>query len=70
MRNTGFIDADKLRRRVGKIHPPVLVVAQGLCILALILVVPIWAILSVWVMFFMRLSGAVSRKLEEEKEMF
>ena len=67
---TGVIDADQLRGRVQQLQIPLLVGAQGLCIVALIAVVPVWAILSVWVMLFMRLSGAVSRKIGETDKVF
>jgi|TARA_R100001129_G_C5158876_1_gene201154 hypothetical protein len=62
----GFLDIDKFRRAIGKAQISLLIAAQGLCIVALIIVAPVWAILSVWVVAFMRLSGAISRKIDAE----
>jgi hypothetical protein len=66
MKNTGFVDIDRLRRAIGKAEVSLLIAAQGFCIVALIAVAPIWAILSVWVVAFMRLSGKLSRKIDEK----
>ena len=63
---TGLIDIDKFRRAIGKAQISLLIAAQGLCIVALIIVAPVWAILSVWVVAFMRLSGSISRKIDAE----
>ncbi len=66
MKKNGFIDIDEFRRTVRKAHIPVLIAAQGFCIVALIVVAPVWAILSVWVIAFMRISGVISRKIDEK----
>ena len=62
----GFLDIDKFRRAIGKAQISLLIAAQGLCIVALIIVAPVWAILCVWVVAFMRLSGSISRKIDAE----
>jgi hypothetical protein len=62
----GFIDIDEFRRVIGKGQISLLIAAQGVCIVALIIVAPVWAILSVWVVAFMRLSGEISRKIDEK----
>ena len=39
----GFLDIDKFRRAIGKAQISLLIAAQGLCIVALIIVAPVWA---------------------------
>jgi hypothetical protein len=70
MKKTGFIDIDRFRRAIGKAQVSLLIAAQGLCIIALIVVAPVWAILSIWVVAFMRISSLVSRKIDEADEAY
>ena len=64
-KKVGLLDIDQCRRAAKKMQMPFLVGAQGACIILIILVAPLWAILSVWVMLFMRISGRISKRLDE-----
>lgn len=65
LKNTGYVDIDRFRRGLKRIQVPLLVGAQGVCVVLIILVAPLWAILSIWVMLFMRISGKISKKIDE-----
>ena len=65
LKNTGYVDINGVRRGLKRIQVLLLVGAQGVCVVLIILVAPLWAILSVWVMLFMRISGKISKKIDE-----
>ena len=65
LKNTGYVDIYRFRRGLKRIQVPLLVGAQGLCMVLMILVAPLWVILSVWMMLFMRISGKISKRIDE-----
>ena len=64
-KENGYIDIDEFSRATKKIQIYLFVGLKSLCLFLVILVTPVWVIVSVWVMMFINLGRTFDEKLFE-----